>query len=643
MKAETENLLKKYLDSEKERQTLKKEKKELSRLLDQKSALVFQDTESKPVLIDSMSKEVFELKMKIKEFETLNTKLNSENKELADLNLTLNRDVINLKEENINLSLKLSMIQKRVDDLVSSQLQYQNNEILSIELNVEICLLKKVIMSILEATIDDESILNNISKELKYSEEEYSKFAESDFIFNIKKNVMNFKSYVKLCKTISELGRNSICANKMKNKNQLQLAENEFTSLKQGFKELKARCDQLGVKMESEISLRRELHHRYINLRGNLKIMARVRPHQDGESNQNDFYVVDCEKLIIQDKSYELDYILDKDSSQVDVLNEVAPVLQSLIRGRNVCFISYGQTGTGKTYTIQGKKTESGLAVNIARELFNLLKQDEKHIREEAHSKAGTPNFCRSNSNCDNESNQLIYNYSNKQYLRVEEDRQTSVQSEAIPVLKRKFSLGVSVIEMYNENIYDLLSESGSNLSIYENTQNNVIIPDLIPVEVSNICELEKVIKLASKLRQTSSTNFNERSSRSHLIITYYLKIHAGDIITKSKLHIIDLAGSERLSRNTNPIDDQQKLELSFIHTSLNSLSNVLNAIALKQNHVPYRDSKLTHFLKDCLTDAYNIVLLLHVSPDASDRSETLSTLDFGNRLAKLCKYKLGK
>ena len=72
-------------------------------------------------------------------------------------------------------------------------------------------------------------------------------------------------------------------------------------------------------------------------------------------------------------------------------------------------------------------------------------------------------------------------------------------------------------------------------------------------------------------------------------------------------------------------------------------MSNVLNAIALKQNHIPYRESKLTHFLKESLNDSFNILLLLHISPNIKDICETNSTLEFGTRIAKLCKHKTGK
>ena len=85
------------------------------------------------------------------------------------------------------------------------------------------------------------------------------------------------------------------------------------------------------------------------------------------------------------------------------------------------------------------------------------------------------------------------------------------------------------------------------------------------------------------------------------------------------------------------------KKEALSINLSLHSLGNVLNAIANKSNHIPYRDSKLTHFLKNSLNEKYNILLLLHISPNIKDLSETISTLQFGERIIKFCHHKTGK
>ena len=178
---------------------------------------------------------------------------------------------------------------------------------------------------------------------------------------------------------------------------------------------------------------------------------------------------------------------------------------------------------------------------------------------------------------------------------------------------------------------------------MYEDSSGNLIIPDLNPISINNFDEATKLFKLAAKFRHTSNTEYNDRSSRSHCIFTFHLKLKGKDgRIIRSILHIIDLAGSERISKSHNK-DEKLRKEAICINLSLHSLSTVLNSIALKANHIPYRDSKLTHFLKDSINENYNILLLLHISPHIKDLSETISTLQFGERIVKICHHKTGK
>ena len=201
----------------------------------------------------------------------------------------------------------------------------------------------------------------------------------------------------------------------------------------------------------------------------------------------------------------------------------------------------------------------------------------------------------------------------------------------------------MTIIEIYNEQIFNLLEESTPKLNIFEDAQGNLIIPDLSPINISNYDEANKLFILSEKFRHTSSTEFNERSSRSHCIFTFNIKLTNNDNnIIRSTLHVIDLAGSERITKAQSNNEKIKKEALS-INLSLHSLSNVLFAIANKSGHIPYRDSKLTHFLKDSLNDNYNIMLLLHISPNIKDLSETISTLQFGERIIKLCRHKTGK
>ena len=355
----------------------------------------------------------------------------------------------------------------------------------------------------------------------------------------------------------------------------------------------------LNTRLKNEKFLRRKIHNRYMYLRGNLRVMCRVRPFLPNEKinkkSQMETILINNDSIsIFQDnkpeKNFEYDYIFDTKSTQQDVYEEVTLLIQSMVQGNNICIIAYGQTCTGKTYSIQGPDSKNpGIAPRAAKELFLILN-----------------NFSKSN-------------------------------------LFESIRLSLTIIEIYNEQIYNLLEESTPSLNMYEDTSGNLVIPDLNPISVSSFDEAMKLFKLAAKFRHTSNTEYNDRSSRSHCIFSFQLKLTGknGKII-RSTLHIIDLAGSERISKS-HIKDEKLKKEAICINLSLHSLSTVLNSIALKANHIPYRDSKLTHFLKDSINENYNILLLLHVSPHIKDLPETISTLQFGERIVKICHHKTGK
>ncbi len=383
------------------------------------------------------------------------------------------------------------------------------------------------------------------------------------------------------------------------------------------FSNIKRRLNELYNEYIQEIKLRRKIHSRYMMLRGNMRIMCRIRPLINSEDNiSNKKYFNENVKIFndsitfsninsnsninvnvkdslpyshshthSQYKKYELDYVFNQYHNQQDIYDEVSILVQNMKTETNICVFAYGQTSTGKTYSIEGpNRTNPGITLRAAKELFKMA-SEFKH---------------------------------------------------------NKFKISLTIVEVYNENIYNLLEDGTPQMSLYENSNGNLNVPDLNPISIGSYEEAVKLCTLARKLRYTNQNLYNERSSRSHCIYTFHLKFIEGDESRKSKLHIIDLAGSERLSKN-NLYDDNMRKEAISINLSLNSLSNVLNAICLKQNHIPYRESKLTHFLKESLTENFNILLMLHISPKQNDLGESLSTLEFGVRLGKFCKYKTGK
>ena len=370
--------------------------------------------------------------------------------------------------------------------------------------------------------------------------------------------------------------------------------------------------------LEKEKYLRRKVNNRYMYLRGNLRVMSRLRPFLSNEmknkKSQMETIIIKNDAIIVneinkQPKIFEFDFVFNEQSTQEDVYEEVTLLIQSMVQGNNICIMSYGQTCTGKTYTIQGEENNKGIASRAAEELFDIF-----------------DNLLKRNNNLNKKN---IKNITNLDFLNN-------------PYFV-KARLTMTIIEIYNEQIFNLLEESTPNLSIYEDSNGNLIIPDLSPVNINNFEEANKLFKLAEKFRHIAATEFNERSSRSHCIFSFHVKLTDNENkITRSTLHVIDLAGSERISKGQNN-NERIKKEAISINLSLHSLSNVLSSIANKSNHIPYRDSKLTHFLKNSLNENYNILLLLHISPNVKDLSETISTLQFGERIIKFCHHKIGK
>ena len=548
MKIELKNLLNEKMDLLKEEKESKNQKNILLNELNTK----LQEEQKKNSILSNNLKEFEDIKIKYKEIlEELN-KLSNENEELKEEMRSKNiEDIAKLKEK----------YETEVFELKSSINIWKNNflEISKFKLvNYDIKAHQEI-----ENIIDiDENYIDNAPSEMK----------------EISRKVLE---YFKLL--IEQENYKTIDLRHMK---ESLLSEQEKVHI-------------LTQKLKNEKYLRRKIHNRYMYLRGNLRVMCRVRPFLPSEKinkkSQMETIAINNDSISIfqenkQEKNFEYDYIFDTKSTQKDVYEEVTLLIQSMVQGNNICIIAYGQTCTGKTYTIQGPNSKNpGIVPRAARELFLILN-----------------NFNKSN-------------------------------------FFESIRLSLTIIEIYNEQIYNLLEESTPSLSMYEDASGNLIIPDLNPISINSFDEANKLFKLAARFRHTSSTEYNERSSRSHCIFSFQLKLTGKDgRIIRSTLHIIDLAGSERISKSQNK-DEKLRKESICINLSLHSLSTVLNSIALKANHIPYRDSKLTHFLKDSLNENYNILLLLLVSPNVKDLGETISTLQFGERIVKICHHKTGK
>eukprot|EP00898_Chlorokybus_atmophyticus_P008831 jgi/Chlat1/894/Chrsp107S08614 len=345
-----------------------------------------------------------------------------------------------------------------------------------------------------------------------------------------------------------------------------------------------------------ECKERKRLHNLLQELRGNIRVYCRVRPTLNN-SNNNMLGVTFPGADMVNvggsdgrsDKCFEFDRVFGPTSSQEDVFEEVRGLVTSVCDGYNVCIFAYGQTGSGKTFTMEGTATAPGVNVRALRELFAV-----------AAGRADTSTH----------------------------------------------TINVSALEIYNESVRDLLVSNSASLEIRQGGVGvGTYVQGLTTEEVVGHADVERLMTMARKHRACAATEMNERSSRSHSLLSITVTARSivnnnnnnnannnGAPTTTGRLHLIDLAGSERVSRS-EAAGDRLK-EAQAINKSLSALGDVMAALGAKAAHVPYRNSKLTHLLQDSLGGESKALMLVQASPDRDDASETLCSLNFAARVA---------
>lgn len=196
----------------------------------------------------------------------------------------------------------------------------------------------------------------------------------------------------------------------------------------------------------------------------------------------------------------------------------------------------------------------------------------------------------------------------------------------------------VSVIEIYNEEVYDLLSDNTEPLRIYE-CQKGVTFNNLKEFTITNAGDLNTILQMSDSRRQFASTLMNKRSSRSHVIYqyTHHRKetLPNGQIVEKvGKLNLVDLAGSECAKRTG--CQDMRALEAGNINRSLLTLTRVIDALVKNQKYIPFRSSNLTRIIQDTLGGNSKTVLVATLSPALIDFEDTLSTLTFASTVKQV-------
>ncbi|KAL9975125.1 hypothetical protein ACROYT_G012243 [Oculina patagonica] len=334
---------------------------------------------------------------------------------------------------------------------------------------------------------------------------------------------------------------------------------------------------ELVTKYKKEMALRKKLHNELVDLKGNIRVYCRVRPviKEDGGGKMAENVVSfdEDDDAILNvfskgtTKPFEMDKVFRPQSTQEQVFEEVKSLIVSCIDGYNVCIFAYGQTGSGKTFTMEGPSSNPGINQRALKLLF-------------------------------------------------EETRDRGVDWH--------FSINVSVIEIYNEMIRDLLGDDPSAKLEVKQGKEGLYVPGLTEIQVNNVEELNELFAMGKTNRATAITDMNEHSSRSHALLCVNVtgQNKTTGHRTIGKLNLVDLAGSERVSKSGS--EGARMKEAQNINKSLSSLGDVIHSLKNKTSHVPYRNSKLTYLLQESLGGDSKTLMVVQVAPVEKNVAETV-------------------
>lgn len=402
----------------------------------------------------------------------------------------------------------------------------------------------------------------------------------------------------------SEFSKQAIASKVQRLKDKVKLAKEDFLALKQEASDLQEysnakldrvtrylgvlaektrKLDQVVLETEARISPlineKKRLFNDLLTAKGNIKVFCRTRPLFEEEGPSTVEFPDDCtirvntgdDSLSNPKKDFEFDRVYGPHVGQADLFNDVQPFVQSALDGFNVSIFAYGQSHSGKTYTMEGSTHDRGLYARSFEELFDLANSES-----------------------------------------------TSTS---------RFNFSVTVFELYNEQIRDLLSESGSSLPKVHMGLPEYLI-ELVQEKVDNPLDFSRSLKYALQNRGNDLLKFKV----SHLIVTIHICYN--NVITGensySKLSLVDLAGSEGLI--TEDDSGERVTDLLHVMKSLSALGDVLSSLTSRKDVVPYENSMLTKVLADSLGGSSKTLMIVNICPKVADLSETLLSLNYAAR-----------
>ena len=376
-----------------------------------------------------------------------------------------------------------------------------------------------------------------------------------------------------------------------------------FANMESKLRDAERVRDKCKTKLIREETERRILFNKYQELKGNIRVMCRVRPAMSPEGAVAQMQFPDIKtsaeiqvmgpeersslgNVTRKTNSFEFDRVFDPDVANEEVFDEISQLVQSALDGYNVCIFCYGQTGSGKTYTMSSPNGMIPRATHMIYDTMTKLKEKSWAYHMEG-----------------------------------------------------------CFVEVYNEELHDLLGDNGKKLEIrHDEVKKRTNISNCHTVSLDSTERVESILDRAQKNRSVAATKANEHSSRSHSV--FILRLQGTNAATgetcEGTLNLVDLAGSERLKQSQ--AEGERMKETQNINKSLSSLGDVIEALGNKQKtHIPYRNSKLTHLLQYSLGGNSKTLMFVMISPLEAHLQETLASLKFATKVCYLADFELDR
>lgn len=328
-------------------------------------------------------------------------------------------------------------------------------------------------------------------------------------------------------------------------------------------------------------------------------VAVRVRPPVSQDCINGTFWNVGDNRIFLRKPtgtpisgvSYPFDHVFDQTCPNSRVYELLTKdIIHAAVEGFNGTVFAYGQTSSGKTFTMNGSENDPGIIHRAVKDVFDIVQKHDE----------------------------------------------------------REFLIRVSYMEIYNEEINDLLVVDNQKLPIHESLERGIFVAGLRAEIVNNAEQVHKLLEAGEVNRHFGETNMNVRSSRSHTIFRMVIEsksremdpskgYSSSDAIRVSVLNLVDLAGSERIAKTG--ADGVRLKEGKHINKSLMVLGNVINKLsegAKQRGHIPYRDSKLTRILQSALGGNAKTSIICTVAPEEVHVEETKGTLQFASRAKRI-------